>query len=133
MPSCTGTGRSCLTLLPTFLGMQPLAVVTVIPPAGTKPASITDCLHAGAANMIEVTGIASTDNSLYLLRWYPDIGGGTWRPWKSDRPFVPDANGYFSGDIELPSPAGSEYFVMFSTQNDGVFITDCYGQATTYR
>lgn len=113
--------------------MKPIAVVTSIPAAGTKPAAISGALQVGAANMLEVTGIAAAGNKLYFLRWHPDIGIGQWRPWKSDRPFTPDANGYFSGNIELPAPGGGEYFIMFSTSALEGAVTDCYAQASTYR
>lgn len=113
--------------------MKPIAVVTSIPAAGTKPAAIAGALPVGAANMVEITGIAAAGNKLYLLRWHPDIGSGVWRPWKSDRPFTPDANGYFSGNIELPAPGGGEYFIMFSTSALEGAVTDCYAQTSTYR
>lgn len=121
-------------LLPTLSGMKPIAVVTTIPAPGTKPASIADCLRVGAANMLEITGSAAAGNKLYLLRWHPDIGAnGEWRPWKSDRPFTPDAHSYFSGCIELPEAAGSEYFLMFSESTAEGAVTDCFAQAQNYR
>lgn len=113
--------------------MEEIAVVTSIPPDGTTPSMIPNCLRATAANMIEVTGIAALGNTLYLLRWYPSISANKWRPWKSDRPFTPDAAGYFSGCIELPDSAGSEYFVLFSTSTAEGNVTDAYARATTYR